>query len=72
MLQVDKTAPKDKVILGDEYERGIQPDMGGAHYIGVIVDMQNPGRHNRFSTSDSTNDEDNPSFKGIYPGIVYS
>jgi hypothetical protein len=68
---MDKTEPEDKVILGDEQKRGIQPDMGSAHYIGVTVDMQNPGRYYRLRPSDGTNDEDDPSFKRLYPGIMY-
>ena len=69
---MDKTEPEDKVILGNEHERGIQPDMGSAHYIGIIVDMQNRRRDTCLRSSDSANDEDNPSFKKFHPGIMYS
>jgi hypothetical protein len=44
ILQMDKAEPEDKVILGNEHERGIQPDMGGVHYTGITVDMQNRRR----------------------------
>jgi hypothetical protein len=36
---MDKAEPEDKVILGNQREHGIQPDMGGAYYIGLVVDM---------------------------------
>jgi hypothetical protein len=36
---MDKAEPEDKDILGNRRERGIQPDMGGACYIGSVVDM---------------------------------
>jgi hypothetical protein len=41
ILQMDKAEPEDKVVPGNEYERGIQPDMDGAHHAGIIVDTQN-------------------------------
>jgi hypothetical protein len=39
---MDKTEPEDKIVLGNERECGIQPDMGSTYYIGVVVDMKNP------------------------------
>jgi hypothetical protein len=45
-------------------------DMGGAYYIGVIVDKQNPGRHSGFSASVVTNDEGNASCQKLSPGIM--
>jgi hypothetical protein len=38
---MDKTESEDKVILGNRQKCGIQPDMGSAYYIGLVVDMQN-------------------------------
>ena len=71
MLQMDKAEPEDKVVLGNKHERGIHSDMGGAYYIGITVDMQNRRRDTCLRPSDNTNDEDNPSFKRFYSGIMY-
>jgi hypothetical protein len=35
---MDKTKPENKVVLGNEHERGVQPDMGSPYHIGLIVD----------------------------------
>jgi hypothetical protein len=37
ILQMDKTEAEDKVILGDQRGCGIQPDMGSAYNIGLVV-----------------------------------
>jgi hypothetical protein len=71
IFQMDKTEPEDKVVLGDEQKRGIQPDMGSAYYIGITVDKQNRKRDMCLCSSDTTNDEDNLSFKMLYHGIIY-
>jgi hypothetical protein len=36
---MDKTEPENKIVLGNQYERCVQPDMGGVDYIGFIVNM---------------------------------
>jgi hypothetical protein len=33
------TGLDNKIVLGNKYERGIQPDMGGVYYISLVVDM---------------------------------
>jgi hypothetical protein len=38
---MDKTESEDKVVLGNQWECGIHANMGGAHYIGTLVDKQN-------------------------------
>jgi hypothetical protein len=68
---MDKAEPEDKVILGNRRECGIQSDMGGAYYIGSIVDMQNLRRDTSFCPSDIANDKNGPSFQRFYPGIMY-
>jgi hypothetical protein len=39
---MDKAEPEDKDILGNQRECGIQPNMGGAYYMGLVVYLQNP------------------------------
>jgi hypothetical protein len=68
---VDKTEFEDKVVLGDQRERGIQSDMGGAYHKCVIMDMQNRRWSDSICPSDTTTGKDHASYQRLYPGIMY-
>jgi hypothetical protein len=48
--------------LGNQRECGIQPNMGGAYYMGLVVYLQNPWRYTSFCQSDIAIDKNDPSF----------